>query len=49
MHLVNFVIKYFVDSKDTFNLNIIVYRRFCKKITNAKKTKKTKQNKTKTK
>ena len=24
MHLVNWVIKYFVDSKDTFKLNIIV-------------------------
>ena len=24
LHLVNFVIKYFVDSKDTFKLNIIV-------------------------
>ena len=43
MHLVNFVIKYFVDSKDTFKLNIIVYKILWKD----HKYKKTKQNKTK--
>ena len=45
MHVVNFVIKYFVDSKDTFKLNIIVYKILWKD--HKYKKNKTKQNKKK--